>query len=440
MSKIVEKLVVCPVLFIIWLIGCEYDETSPLVLLTIVLVSLRLIILYKNVQPVFIFYLFQLTYVLILIPYFIFGIPIVPYEEFQVPAYMIPTLLIHGSFIFALYLFSDLNIPGRKIVFSSGLPRRDNLLVRWLLIGLMGAVLVYMTVNKQNIYAFEPGKNFETYCSNNVNASGVPEYFLVLFLLAFIFSKKRSSQLVLIGIFSVYFYLAFTRGIRVSLLMLILMFFSLFFDGKIKTRNILLFALGGVALFQAWGFLRDGKRDFFQLFTIFSGGQILTNQSEVFYTSNVIVSSIIDNVISLEERIFSLLSASLQVILPPRLVYAIESKPALYVWNVTERAAGGGGLISAFFYFWGSYLGVIVIAGFLAWINNRAIKNLTPLLSIYIICVYSCYPRWLVYDPINFLFRLPLYAIFLYCFIHLLNLCISKSGFADYLSRHTKLP
>lgn len=437
MNKNIEKLIIFPVLLIIWLIGLEYDEAIPLVFLAITFVSLRLIILYRHVQPVFIFYIFHLSYVLILAPYFMFGIPIVPYEDFQIPQYMNPTLLIHGAFVFALYLFSDLNVPDRMVVFSTGLPVRDNPTIRWLLIGLMGAILVNMAT-KQNIYVLDPGQNFEAYCVNFAGASGATEYFLVLFLVAFLFSKKRSARWVLMGIFGIYVFLAFSRGTRVSLLMFILMFFALFFDGRIKTRYILLFVLGGMALFQAAGFLRDGKREFAQLFTIFGGEQILTNQSEVFYTSNVLISSVIDNVIGLKQRMISLLAAAFQTFLPPRFGYVAEGKPAIYAWMLTGRAAGGGGLISTFFYFWGSYFGVVAIAGFLAWINNRAIKKLTPLLSIYIICVYSFYPRWLVYDPINFLFRLPLYAIVLYFLVNMFLL--QRKPTEDNLPQRTKLP
>lgn len=419
MNKKIEKLIIFPVLLIIWLIGFESDEAIPLVMLAITFISLRLVILYWNVQPIFIFYIFHLSYILILIPYFMFRIPIVPYVEFQIPHYMNPTLLIHGAFVFALYLFSNLNVPDRTIVFSASLPVRDNTIVRWILIGLMGAILIYMAVGKQNIYSLDAGQNFEAYTRNFTESSGAVEYFIVLFLVAFLFSKKRSARWILMGLFGIYVFLAFSRGTRVPMLMLLLMFFALYFDGRIKTRYILLFVLGGMILFQATGFLREGKREYSQLFTIFSGGQIITNQSEVFYSSNVIISSVIDNLIGLPERMISLLAAALQVLLPPRFGYMVEGKPALYVWYVTQRAAGGGGLISAFFYYWGSYYGVVVIAGFLAWINNRAIKKLTPLLSIYIICIYSFYPRWLVYDPINFLFRLPLYAIILYLLFHM---------------------
>jgi hypothetical protein len=408
-----EKAITIPVLLILWLSGFISDSAIPIVMVVITIVSIRLIVLYRNVQPVFIFYIFHLSYILMLIPYFMFDIPITPHSEFQIAKYMNSTLLVHGAFVFALYLFSDLKIPNRPIVFSENLPTRDDAPVFLLLTGIMVAILVSMWVGSVNIYSIDADQGWAAYIEN-ISGSGAPEYFLVFFLTAFIFARKVSSKRILIGIFCIFAFVSFTRGMRVSLLMPILLLFALFFDGKIKTRYILLIAVVGMILVQAAGFLRSGSRSIDQLFSIYSGTQLLTNQGEVFYTSNVVVSSIIDGICGLKERLFSLFAASLQVIVPPRIGLGSEGKPSLYVWDLTGRAAGGGSLISVFFYFWMDYLGVVLIALFLGMVTHRAIRKPTPLLAIYIICVYSFYPRWLVYDATSFLFRLPLYAIGLY--------------------------
>jgi hypothetical protein len=408
-----EKAITVPVLISIWLSGFISDSAIQVVMVTITLVSIRMIVLYRNVQPVFIFYVFHLTYILMLIPYFMFGIPITPHSEFQIAKYMNSTLMVHGAFVFALYLFSDLKIPNRSIVFSENLPKRSDAAVYLLLTGIMMAIIVSMQVGTVNLYSIDADQGWAAY-TENISGSGAPEYFLVFFLAAFIFRRKLCSKQILIGVFCTFSYLGFTRGMRVSLLMPILLIFALLFDGKFKTRHILLVAVVGMILLQAAGYARSGRRDVVELLSIYSAGQLLTNQGEVFYTSDVIVSSIIDGICGPKERIFSLIAASLQIILPPRIGLGNEGKPALYVYELTGRLAGGGGLISTFFYFWMGYLGVVLIAFFLAMVTNRAIKKPTSQLSIYIICVYSFYPRWLVYDPINFLFRLPLYAIGLY--------------------------
>ena len=408
-----ENLIIFSALFALWMSALAFDQVIPILLLALIVVSLRLIFLYRNIQIVFIFCIFHLSYTLILIPYFLFSIPIVPYTEFQIPEYMNETLLIHALFVIALYLFTDIDVSKRKTVFSENLIKRENPVVFMLLVLAMLA-LIYTFARKQNVYSLSPELAFQAYVGNIAGASGAPEYFIVFFLAGFLFAKKFFSKLILMVIFVIYSYFAFTRGMRVPFLMLILLFFALFLDGKTRTRYILLLVILGMFVFQAVGFLRDGRREIAELFTIYSGEQILTNQSEVFYTSNVIISSLTDNIFGLKQRLFSLFAASLQVILPPRLGFVVEGKPALYMAAIAGRAAGGGGLISAFFYFWGSYPGVVLIAYFIASITNLAIKRPSVLLSIYIICVYSFYPRWLAYDPINFLFRLPFYACGLY--------------------------
>jgi hypothetical protein len=412
-----EKTIIVPVLLILWLSGCLSDSAIPMVMVAMTLISIRLTVLYKNVQPVFIFYIFHLSYMLLIIPYFMFGIPITPHYEFQTAMYMNPTLLIHGAFVFALYLFTDLKIPNRPVIFSKNLPKRDDAAVFLFLTGIMITILVNMMVSKVNVYSLPAEQSWGAYLENidpSSIGSGAPEYFPCFFLTAFIFAKKRWAKRILIGIFCVFAFVSFTRGMRVSLLMLIFLFFALFYDGKIKVRYIIIMITVGMVLMQAVGYAKSGKRELAELFSVYSDKQLLTNQGEVFYTSNITVSSIIDGICGLKERAFSLLAASLQAVLPPRIELGSEGKPAIYVRELTGRAAGGGGLISVFLYFWLDYIGVIIIAMFLALVTNKAIKKPAPVLVIFIICVYSFYPRWLVYDPVNFLFRLPLYAICLY--------------------------
>jgi hypothetical protein len=163
------------------------------------------------------------------------------------------------------------------------------------------------------------------------------------------------------------------------------------------------------------GALREGqaRTGFVSLYG--HGGGLLTNQGETFYTSNVIVSAIIDGAVGPKERLVSLFAGLLHTVFPPRIAFTIESRPQLYTGKLLPgRDEGGGCLASAFFYFWLDYLGVLLAALYIAWVTGRAIKHPAPLLSIYIVGVYSYYPRWLVYDAVSFLFRVPLYAIFLY--------------------------
>jgi len=431
MSDNREKYIAIPVLLILWFSGFIFPSAVPMVMIGMTLVSIRLIVLFRNVQPVFMFYIFHLTYVVLLIPFFIYDIPITGHSEFQTAKYMDSTLLIHGAFVYSLYFFSDLNIPDRPIIFSQNLPKRSDKAIFLLLVCIMLAIIINMWSGSVNIYAIDADQGWSTYTENISGTSGVSEYFLIFFLTAFIFAKKNSSKRILAAIFILFTYVAFTIGMRVTLVMPVLLLFALFMDGKIKTRYIFIMSIIGMMLVQAAGLLRDGKRALVELFTIYGGTQMLTNQGEVFYTSNVIVSAIIDGLCGVKERAFSLLAASLQVILPPRFGLGSEGKPAIYVWNLTERAAGGGGLISTFFYFWLDYFGVVLIAFFIAMVTNKAIKKPTPLLSIYIICLYSFSPRWLAYDPVNFLFRLPLYAIGLYLILMHIKKTMSRPSLAE---------
>jgi hypothetical protein len=407
-----EKAITVPFIFVTWLSGFVSEETSKMILLAMIFTTFRMLFLYKKVQIVFVFYIFHLTYILILIPYFWYGIPITGHSVFQIPLYMNQTLLVHGLFVFVLYIFSDLNLPNRSIIFSKHLPKWDNPVLFLVLTIIMVAILTVMTINKTNIFGMGSDQIWNSY-NGNLGGSGLPEYFPVFFLVAFIFAKNRNLKRVLVIIYIVFAYLAITRGMRVTLLLTTLLFFALFFDGKFKTRYVILVAILGMVLVQAAGFARDGKTQIDDLFTIYGGSTILTNQSEVFYTSNVMLSIVTDGITGIGERLYSLFAASLQVLLPPRFVLS-EGKPIYYVANWAHRAVGGGGLISVFFYFWMSYPGVFLIARFLALGTNKAIKKPSFLFAIYIVCVYSFYPRWLAYDAINFLFRLPLYAVIMY--------------------------
>ncbi len=393
--------------------GAYIDESFvPVVLGMMTLVSIGLMIAYRNHHAIMVFHFFQSTYVLILIPYFVFGIPIVPYIDFQIPRYMNSTLLIHALFIMVFYLSVSRETLGQKKIFRNAIPQKHD---PFIFFSLLLVMLVFIfSLGGQNIYTLNATVTYDAYVQNSANASGAYEYFYVLFIVAFCFAKKKQYKMILLGIYLFYAYFAITRGFRIQLLQLTLLVFLLFVDGKFKLRTVVILAVAGLVSFQAFGFLKEGKYELGQLFAFSTeSGQIMTNQSEVFYTTNVINSAIIDGVFGIKERLVSIGAATLQILIPPRFGF-IEGKPALYLVKLEPRDAGGGGLISGFFYFWGSFIGVVLIAMFIAKMTNKAILSNSRYLAIFVILMYSLYPRWLAYDPVNSLFRLPLYAIALY--------------------------
>jgi hypothetical protein len=87
-------------------------------------------------------------------------------------------------------------------------------------------------------------------------------------------------------------------------------------------------------------------------------------------------------------------------------------------------AAGGGGFIAGHFYFWGSWIGVLLcsmLVSFLIKMYLTSKSNLHILLSI---LLFGTFPRWIAYEPIALLFRISIYFSMLYILLNSWNYSI----------------
>ena len=373
---------------------------------------IRLIWLHRTQQVLAVFWTFNLTYVALLMPYFVYHEDITAKLEFQNPMSMDKTLFIHVLWILSIYIFT----PPSKI--KRGECHRFLALnistpVFVAISTIMLAAIAYIAVKLQNIYSGS-GSAWSLYVENIDNGTGLPEYFCIGLGLMALSATTGKRMFVMLTVFFAFGIVAFDRGLRISLLMAALVLFATTVQNRFRTWTVLLTCTAGFFIFHAIGEYRNGARTFGELMSFHRGNYLNTNQTEVFYTSNMVIASVDDGAVRGDQRAISALNAVVQTLLPPRLVDTNAGKPALYLLELTGRAAGGGNLISTCAYFWGSYPGVILFGFFIAWLSQQLYSGRNLLIVAGALMVFSLYPRWVAYDTVNYLFRLPIYFAFCY--------------------------
>jgi len=186
-------------------------------------------------------------------------------------------------------------------------------------------------------------------------------------------------------------------GKRLAFLMIGLLIYNLFFSGKLKTKSLITMLFSGFLLLRLFALIRVGITNFNPLFLILgitSENIMSNNHGGVIVCSVTYFGLLKEGVFDVMFRIKSLLGVVLGVFLPSSLTYE-EAFINLYTLKYAA-IPGNGGLTSIYFFVWGGLIGVF-IAG---WIFNRLIrnKNYSRLVLVYLIFMFSTFPRWYSYN------------------------------------------
>jgi hypothetical protein len=375
------------------------------------LIFLYLLNTYKNNPTALICLFFLITYYLGPLPYMLWGISIVPYVEFVDDISFTNTILLMTLFSVGLVFFSKINFYINNISINISV-YNGYIIFYWVLL------LIYIYINFSGVQIVNIGvNNFNEYQNNLNNQSGALEYFLILMVIGLMLSEAKTNKIVF-NLFSIYYiYFCFICGYRIMMLEMILLVAITSFKKYLSFRNIFIASLSGVFLMQAHDALKLGGVFSENIFSLFQNGEIRTNQTEVFYTSNVIINSVISDFIPVGQRLYSLLLAFMAIFIPPGFLPSNDWHPTLSVVNSTGVTVGGGGLMPAHFFYWLSLPGIILcsyITSFIFYISNLKVKSYWYYLGVLLIATS---PRWLVYEPVALLFRTGFYFTLIYLLI-----------------------
>lgn len=364
----------------------------------------------RRIQPAVLMGVFFLSYLLYLIPYYYGDYIISAHTQYYRRDLYDQMLGIHLLFLssFLLFLKSNLNKSSLKI--RDLIKPNNNIILFSFLYLIMLAIILSIKGNSVI------GGSYSTYIDNLEGQGGSVEYFYIFFVIAFFFTDKPFLRKSLLLLVVYYCFMTITRGYRIQFVQMVIVVFVLFFDGKFKTVYMMIFAFLGFIIAEIVNLLKMmgslTVEDTLALFEKSDKGIIISNQTDVFYSSVVFLGLIKDDIFSLGLRIWSTIGFIWNWFVPSSFVW-IEARVPMFAGTFTSL--GGGGLVSAYFYVWFGYLGPILIGFCLAFLFNKTYSSADKkVFKIIAILVLSLYPRWFAYDPANFLIRLSLYIYVVY--------------------------
>lgn len=408
-----DKLFKIPWLFIvsIFILISLFDASlSCYILLCGILTNIFIIWELRKVQPALIMSIFFLSYLLYLLPYYFGGYLISGHFKYYNKSLYDKALIIHVLFLSSLYFFISDKFNESRIIIRDLIKTRNNTAIFVVLyVSMLGILL---TVKGESVLNSE---SYSTYVENLEKQGGSLEYFYILFICAFYFTKSKILRKSLLFLVICYIYTTATKGYRIQLIQMAFLTFILFFDGTFKSRYVIIFSFLGFIISEILGIMKNvgnvSYEEFMKLYDN-SSGIIITNQTDVFYSSVVFLGIVRDGILSLPLRVWSTIGFFWNCIVPSSFVWT-EARLPQFASKYTTL--GGGGLISVYFFVWFGYLGPIAIAAVLAKFLNKIFKSEQKnLYKISGIILLSTFPRWFAYDPANFFFRLPIYLILFY--------------------------
>lgn len=432
------RVIIFTVFIILACVASMFPIISPAILAIAIGMNIAIIYRVRKSQVMYICYFYILTYLLYLIPYFLFGLRISYYSKYQNMNIFSKALIVHSIFIAINFLFIKTikNTSNKSI--SSKLVIRDN---KWFfIIGLIALVLIII-LGKSGDFIFSSGGYGVAYLNNNFKGLAINEYFLAVLLITYVYSGSgNKSKILLMAVSAVYALKNLALGGRVETLQLCILWFCLLWDNKFKNRIILLLGVIGYSAMSFYGMIRDNvtNMNFNSVFNFKEKyeaiGYIVSNQGEVFYTSSAFIGMIKDDTVGMLTRLKAFVGFIMRIFLPTRFTFP-EGKTSDYLYNINKF--GGGGLISVYFYFWLGILGTILISFFVVAIINNTYRSRNNYFILYSIMFFTTLPRWFAYDPISMV-KLSLYALIIYLVSRYIDKFFKRRGHGNIFSSNDK--
>jgi hypothetical protein len=347
------------------------------------------------------------------VPVFFFDIPIAGHTEFVSENLYIKTL---GLLVF---FFVILNLFLKKRALEKLLIRKSLKKIRswpiFLFFYLIQILIIASAIIKGSV-VIGIEDSYSAYTENIDNQSGTWEYFYLVYMLCFLFSTMRFTKALMIISFILYCYVSITRGYRIQMIQMTILFFILYLDGLFKNMYLVLGLIFGLLSMEVLGVLKMiGGRDTSKIMDTLSGFDnfLLTTQTEVFYSTTAVLGLVEKNVIGLQIQAETFIGFLINIIAPSGLMW----NGSRLLDHISKYAGiGGGGYCFGYTYFWMGYLGIILLALYIGWLLNSILSKNNLLLLVIILTISVC-PRWFAYEPANYLFRLEIWLVIMYSFI-----------------------
>lgn len=385
-------------------------------------INLLLIYYSRKFKPLLIMMVFFFSYIFNLIDYYWNGVDISGgYQIFDIIEYYNYTLKIHVYFL--AFLLASFPVLKHRIYLRERLKNKQSTFLFYLTACFMLFIYLFGS-SGQTI--FEAGG----YGSSGTTALGgtsIFEYFIVLVPLGFIFSSEnRRLRYILWILVLLYCAKSILFGYRNQVIQVGLVLLCLLDSSKVKYRHILAIGIIPVYLLLLFGQIRQNP---FILFTENISNIILIpfqnlfdnfgNQNDVFYSSVRMFGLVQIGELSAYDRLLSFGSNIMALVTPYSILPDVAN---LAAYKKDVFGAGGGGLISMYWYVFLGILGPCIIGFGLGYILTRAINSKNIYFILYLLLVLSTYLRWFAYNQIS-LFKISAYgALFYFALIMLVRI------------------
>lgn len=262
----------------------------------------------------------------------------------------------------------------------------------------------------------------------NIGGFAIGEYFILFFFIAFKFSSDGPwSKFILLSVATLYILVSFSYGLRNEFIQMAILLFILFYKEKRTFGLYLVLVFAAIYFSSLFSAFRSNPIEFLQrpllenlsLQNVFASPDdfYISHQGDVVHSSSRLISFTDYEIVPINTRISSFISWLSSSIVPYRFLPE-EANMAAYMKD--QYPTGGGGSPFAFFYFWLSYPGVLLIGALVGLIVRGFIKHIGSLYGVYYVIVIATFPRWLSYSPINFI-KMGLYGFIIYSAFVFLN-------------------
>lgn len=253
------------------------------------------------------------------------------------------------------------------------------------------------------------------------NRSSVFEYAVIPFISAALYSNSKEKKILLFAALLFYIFKNTLFGGRIETVIILFSVYLIFFLDKFKFRYLIagIFVIGYIMIildrFRANPTLLFDKQFDILLSPITLGNEnrsvIVSQESEVNYSSLTILKLLNNEITSLSDRIEAFGWFLLSIFMPSSAAAPIASLTQ-YAKNLYGNL--GGGLLPVNFYVYGGYIGTVLIAIYIAKIINANTGTKNGFMQIYSLLVFITIFRWFNYSPI-ILFKLCLFGtLFIY--------------------------
>jgi hypothetical protein len=382
--------------------------------------NVYLIIAARKFKPLTLMFLFWLTFIINLIPYYENGHDISgPYYQLDIPAYYDMTMSSHVIFL----LFTALLIPRIKepIYLNKRLNFKKEPFPFWFTFIFMLLIFLFGAKGQSIFSAGGYGKS-------NVEGLGnlaIYEYFVILIPPGLIYAgNSKPLKRLLYILILLYSIKTLGLGGRNLLIQIGMLLFVLFDNERIKYKYLIATGFVPVYFFLIFGYLRQNPLMLFTgsltdilLLPVTGSFDLLITQNDVFYSSVRFFAFIEEGIITGTERITVFLFNIIAVVMPFKYLPDFTNI-SLYRRDIYN--CGGGGLISAYYYLFLGIPGLGLIAAYISYVIRKSIVTKSKYWIIYIVAFLSTFVRWFAYNPI-IIFKLCVFGVLYVCCIEILK-------------------